>query len=68
MDAVAAWYDGNRKHSGIALFSPNEVRDIVQQAYDDAHPERLRYRPRTPAPAGHVGISQPKPEPEPQAA
>ena len=79
MDAYVAWYNGNHKHSGIALFSPNEVhdgswreawqrRDDVQQAYHDAHPERFKNRPRTPAPAGNGGINQPKPEPQPQAA
>ena len=79
MDEYVAWYNGNHKHSGIALFSPNEVhdgswreawqrRDAVQQAYYDAHPERFRNRPRTPAPAGLVGINQPKPQPQPQPA
>ena len=79
LDEYVAWYNGNHKHSGIALFSPNEVhdgswreawqrRDAVQQAYYDAHPERFRNRPRTPAPAGLVGINQPKPEPQPQPA
>jgi len=43
-------------------------RDAVQQAYYDAHPERFRNRPRTPVPAGLVGINQPKPEPQPQPA
>lgn len=62
------WYNQNHKHSGIALFSPNEVhdgtwrilwqqRDQTQQAYYDAHPERFRNRPRTPAPQDIVGIN-----------
>ncbi len=79
LDEFVAWYYGNHKHSGIALFSPNEVhdgswreawqrRDAVQQAYYDAHPERFRNRPRTPVPAGLAGINQPKPEPQPQPA
>ena len=47
------WYNGQHKHSGIALFSPNQVhdgtwrqrwhrRDQTQQAYYKAHPERFR--------------------------
>ena len=66
------WYNQNHKHSGIALFSPNEVhdgtwhhawnrRDATQQAYYDKHPERFRRPPRTPAPADIVGINLPKP-------
>lgn len=66
------WYNANHKHSGIALFSPNEVhdgtwrelwqqRDHTQQAYYQRHPERFRRRPSTPAPAGIVGINLPKP-------
>lgn len=64
------WYNAEHKHSGIALFSPNEVhdgtwqqawarREQTQQAYYDAHPERFRHRPRTPLPAGIVGINLP---------
>jgi transposase InsO family protein len=67
------WYNQHHKHSGIALFSPNEVhdgtwrdlwqqRERTQQAYYQAHPERFRARPRTPAPAGVVGINLPKTE------
>ena len=66
------WYNQNHKHSGIALFSPNEVhdgtwhhawtrRDATQQAYYDKHPERFRRPPHTPAPADIVGINLPKP-------
>ncbi|MEI8082095.1 MAG: DDE-type integrase/transposase/recombinase [Actinomycetes bacterium] len=73
------WYNGNHKHSGIALFSPDEVhddtwrqawqqRDDALQAYYDQHPERFRHKPRTPAPAGIVGINLPKPEPQAEAA
>jgi putative transposase len=69
----SAWYNANHKHSGIALFSPDEVhdgswpdrwqqRDTAQQAYYDQHPERFRRRPTTPAPAGLVGINH-KPKP-----
>ena len=71
VDWYVPWYNENHKHSGIALFSPNEVhdgtwrtlwqqRDQTQQAYYGAHPERFRQRPRTPAPASLVGINHPK--------
>lgn len=69
------WYNQNHKHSGIALFSPNEVhdgswrdlwerRDQTQQAYYDTHPERFRRRPRTPTPVDLVGINLPKSDDE----
>jgi transposase InsO family protein len=65
------WYNAEHKHSGIALFSPNEVhdgtwrqawarRETTQQAYYDTHPERFRKRPTTPLPARIVGINLPK--------
>lgn len=65
------WYNGQHKHSGIALFSPDEVhdgtwdhhwhqRDQAQQTYYALHPERFRRRPQTPAPAATVGINLPK--------
>lgn len=70
MDNYVPWYNQNHKHSGIALFSPDEVhdgswrrlwqhRDRVQQVYYQAHPERFRDRPHTPMPAGLVGINLP---------
>ena len=75
MDWYVPWYNSNHKHSGIALFSPDEVhdgswrtlwqqRDHAQQAYYAAHPERFRRPPRTPMPAGLVGINLPKPDSE----
>jgi putative transposase len=78
-DTYVTWCTASHKHSGIALFSPDEVhdgtsrqasqrRDAVHPAYYDAHPERIRNRPRTPAPAEIVDINQPQPEPQPQAA
>lgn len=65
------WYNQNHKHSGIALFSPDEVhngswrtlwwhRDRTQQAYYASHPERFRARPATPAPADIVSINRPE--------
>ena len=71
MASYVPWYNGQHKHSGIALFSPDEVhdgtwrhrwdeRDRAQQAYYAAHPERFRHPPRTPTPAGVVGINLPK--------
>jgi putative transposase len=73
VDWYAPWYNAHHKHSGIALFSPNEVhdgtwrtlwdqRDQTQQAYYHAHPERFHTRPRTPAPADNVGINRTKHE------
>jgi putative transposase len=64
------WYNGQHKHSGIALFSPDQVhdgtwrhhwnqRDQTHQAYYASHPERFRHPPRTPAPAETVGINLP---------
>lgn len=68
------WYNHHHKHSGIALFSPDEVhngtwrqawarRDAIQQAYYTKHPERFRRAPHTPTPADIVGINIP-PHPE----
>ena len=65
------WYNAEHKHSGIALFSPNEVhdgtwrdtwarREQTQQAYYLQHPERFHRRPTTPLPASLVGINLPK--------
>lgn len=62
------WYNTTHRHSGIALFSPQEVhdgswrrahsiRDRALQNYHQAHPERFRERPTTPAPASLVGIN-----------
>jgi putative transposase len=73
MNWYVPWYNTNHKHSGIALFSPNQVhngtwlnlwqqRDQTQQTYYQRHPERFRNPPRTPAPAGTVGINLPKPD------
>ena len=71
LDWYVAWYNAQHKHSGIALFSPDEVhdgswsnawqrRDHAMQAYYQAHPQRFRNRPTTPAPAGTVGINLPE--------
>lgn len=79
MDSYVTWYNADHKHSGIAWFSPDEVhdgtwhrlwqqRDHALRAYYDRHPERFRRPPRTPTPAGIVGINLPKPEPQPAAA
>lgn len=72
------WYNTEHRHSGIALFTPQQVatgtwqhiwqtRDRAQQAYYHKHPERFRARPRTPQPSPLVGINLPKQE-QPQAA
>ncbi|HEY5223980.1 MAG TPA: DDE-type integrase/transposase/recombinase [Microbacteriaceae bacterium] len=68
LDWYVPWYNQNHKHSGIALFSPDEVhdgswrtlwqqRDHAHQAYYAGHPERFRRPPRTPTPAHTVGIN-----------
>jgi putative transposase len=62
------WYNTCHKHSGIELFSPQDVfdgtwkikhqlRDDALQRYFDRHPERFRGRPRTRKPAEVVGIN-----------
>ena len=62
------WYNTSHKHSGIALFSPQEVhdgswreahriRDLALQKYHQKHPHRFRARPKTPAPASVEGIN-----------
>lgn len=73
------WYNHEHKHSGIALFSPAQVhdgswrevwqtRERALQRYFEAHPERFRARPRTPAPNDTVGINLPHKSPLPKAA
>ena len=67
------WYNKTHKHSGIALFTPDQVhngswrqahsiRDHALQAYHQTHPERFHAQPATPAPAGTVGINSPDKE------
>jgi len=70
LDGYVPWYNRQHKHSGIALFSPEQVHDgsweqvwqVRQQALEDycrKHPARFHRRPATPAPAGIVGINLP---------
>jgi putative transposase len=70
VSAYVSWYNQHHRHSGIALFTPEEVhsgvwtrqwtqRDQALQAYHDAHPERFRNRPRTHRPSPVVGINLP---------
>ena len=65
-----SWYNQHHRHSGIALFTPDEVhngtwaqqwdrRDQALQDYYQAHPERFRTRPRTKSPNAVVGINLP---------
>ena len=62
------WYNTTHRHSGIALFSPEQVhdgtwrrahniRDHALQCYHQKHPERFHERPKTPTPDGLVGIN-----------
>lgn len=70
LDEYVTWYNTVHKHSGIALFSPQQVgdgswqqvwqvRDQALQAYYEQHPERFAARPITPTPAQKVGINLP---------
>lgn len=70
VDDYATWYNQQHRHSGIALFTPDAVfdgswrelwerRDAAHHAYYEAHPERFRGRPSTPAPEAVVGINLP---------
>ena len=70
MSEYVQWYNTSHKHSGIALFSPQEIhdsswrqayriRDLALQEYHQKHPELFRARPKTPSPAGTVGINLP---------
>ena len=74
-----SWYNQQHKHSGIALFSPGQVhdgtwqqaweqREQALQRYFEDHPERFHARPRTPTPAGTVGINLPNQQTQTQAA
>lgn len=62
------WYNTCHKHSGIELFSPQDVfdgtwkakhkvRDKALQRYFARYPERFRGRPKTRKPADVVGIN-----------
>lgn len=68
LDEYVPWYNTSHRHSGIALFSPQEAhdgswrtahwkRDQALQTYYQRHPERHRAQPKTPAPADIVGIN-----------
>jgi transposase InsO family protein len=68
------WYNSSHKHSGIALFTPDQVHDgswrtlhrarkRTLQAYYRKHPARFHARPEAPRPASTVGINIPKKEP-----
>ncbi|EHB54947.1 Integrase catalytic region [Mycolicibacterium rhodesiae JS60] len=70
VSTYVSWYNTHHRHSGIALFTPDEVhngtwtqqwhhRDQVLQAYYDTHPERFRTRPHTKKPSPVVGINLP---------
>jgi putative transposase len=65
-----SWYNQHHRHSGIALFTPEQVhsgawtqqwtqRDQALQAYYDTHLERFRERPHTKSPNPVVGINLP---------
>lgn len=79
MEWFVPWHNSQHKHSGIALFSPDEVHDgswrekwAQRQAtltdYYERHPRRYLRKPSTPAPATTVGINWPPTEQQPTAA
>lgn len=70
VSTYVSWYNEQHHHSGIALFTPDQVhagawtqqwqqREQALQSYYDAHPERFSQRPRTPRPHAVVGINLP---------
>lgn len=70
VDAYVSWYNTSHRHSGIALFTPDDVhtgawqqrwnqREQALQAYYTTHPERFRTRPHTKTPSPIVGINLP---------
>jgi putative transposase len=65
------WYNTDHHHTGIALFTPDQVhngtwrtlhtlREQTLTAYYHAHPERFRHQPHTKTPDDVVGINPPK--------
>lgn len=77
VQAHVAWHNTTHRHSGIALFTPDQLhegtwvhahhrRHTVQQAYYQAYPDRYRHRaPTTAKPPAWSGINHPGPEPHP---
>lgn len=68
IDAYVVWYNTEHRHSGIALFTPNQVHDgsweeawnarvKANDEYYARHPERFHAPPQVPKPAGVVGIN-----------
>ncbi|GAA0037515.1 IS3 family transposase [Brevibacterium metallidurans] len=73
IDGYVVWYNTEHRHSGIALFTPDQVHDGSWEevhadrarsldAYYAAHPERFHTPPRVAAPAGVVGINHETPK------
>jgi transposase InsO family protein len=71
MSGYVAWYNQGHHHSGLAWFTPDQVhdgswrtvwgvREAALQDYYQAHPERFHRKPKTPEPAGTVGINHKK--------
>lgn len=74
MTGYVPWYNTCHKHSGVELFSPQDVydgtwqgkwtvRDAALQKYYAAHPERFRHAPVTRSPKQSVGINHKQPAP-----
>lgn len=73
IDGYVVWYNSEHRHSGIALFTPDQVhdgsweevwmqRDRALGEYYAKHPERFRTKPQVATPAGVVGINHETPE------
>ena len=68
IDGYVAWYNTTHRHSGIALFTPDQVHDGTwKEAFDKRehaaweyytqHPERFNAPPKVPTIEDTVGIN-----------
>ena|SRR5699024_8607207 len=68
IDDYVVWYNTEHRHSGIALFTPDQVHDgswaqvwsvrvRAAEEYYAKHPKRFHAPPEVPKPVGVVGIN-----------
>lgn len=73
VDEYVDWYQHRHHHSGLALFTPEQVhtgqwrtmhdrRKVTLDAYYQAHPDRFHHPPTTPSPPNAAGINHPHPD------
>ena len=73
IDAYVTWFNTDHHHSGLALFTPDQVhdgswkqihaiRDDALTRYYQAHPHRFHHPPHTPTPDDLVAINPPTTE------